>query len=118
MAAAIATRTADCHGRKLGGKGAAVVSELVIEQDGTEHGLRAGWLDAAGTTPAVVCQLPDGCCLRMSPSAYWLFGEIGKGLGDAEIAAEIGTRFGQDIDPDAIGAARAGLLADIDEQGE
>jgi hypothetical protein len=92
------------------------VAGAVAEQDHGRGSVGAGWLDTAGAVPTVVCQVADGCCLRMSPSAYWLFGEIEKGRSAEQIAELVREKFGQEVDVAAVSKASAELMAAIDEE--
>ncbi|HET7015108.1 MAG TPA: hypothetical protein VFI65_14420 [Streptosporangiaceae bacterium] len=79
---------------------------------------RAARFDDAGASESVVCELANGRCLRMSPSAYWLYGELQRGSAPAQIAEEIERRFGQRVGTEEIETACAGLLERIrDESG-
>ena len=76
----------------------------------------AAWLDAGERATAVVCEMRDGRCLQMSPSAYWLFQQMGDGLAPDEISDLIAARFGQRIAADEVARACAGLLDRVEEE--
>jgi hypothetical protein len=92
-----------------------VVSQAT-EHDHGERSSGASWLDTAGAASTVVCQVADGCCVRMSPSAYWLFSAIEKGHSVEQIAGLVRDRFGQEVDPAALAKASAELIRRIDEE--
>jgi len=62
-----------------------------------QRAYHARWLDSAESTASVVCQVAEGCCLQMSPSAYWLYSELQQQRSPDEIARMIRITFGQDI---------------------
>lgn len=78
--------------------------------------MEAAWLDAEGATQTVVCHVSADCCLRMSPSAYWLFANLREGRTHEEIATLAERTFGSA--PLLADVARAcdAILAKVDEQ--
>lgn len=79
----------------------------------SDEGMRvksASRLDVAGSAELVVCELMNGSCIRMSPSAYWLFRQLQRGSSCEEIAAEIGCRFGQHVSVEDVEIACAQLV--------
>ena len=86
-----------------------------------EQGLalrRAAKFDAAGADTSIVCELANGSCLRMSPSAYWLYRELQGGSTPAQITDTIAHRFGQRLAADEIAVACAGLLDRIRRESQ
>lgn len=78
----------------------------------------AAWLDAGERAAAVVCEMRGGRCLQMSPSAYWLFQQMGDGLAPDEISDLIAARFGQQIAAGEIARACAELLGRVEEEDQ
>lgn len=78
----------------------------------------AAWLDTSGDKKSVVCEITDGLCLRMSPSAYWLFSRVREGLAPAQIAALIRSSFGTEADPAEVSKACDDMLARIEEESK
>lgn len=73
----------------------------------------AAWLDAVGGEQSIACEVSEGCCLRMSPSAYWLFSRLREGLEPQQIALLIHATFGAEADPAIIAQACDELLAKV-----
>jgi putative peptide zinc metalloprotease protein len=78
--------------------------------------VRAAWLDAEGASGAVVCEVSPGCCLQMSPSAYWLLNNLREGLTPAEIGTLAERTFGQRLDTDELASVCGTILSKVDEQ--
>src|SRR5262245_23230064 len=79
---------------------------------------RANRMDLAGTADAIVCELTNGSCMRMSPSAYWLYQQMQRGSDAHEITAEIERRFGQRLDTEDIKRACAELLERVRDESQ
>jgi hypothetical protein len=71
----------------------------------------------SGTASAVVCETGDGTCVRMSPSAFWLYRQLRDGRSPAEIAGLIAGRFGQQPGEREVSAACAAVLTQVDAAG-
>jgi putative peptide zinc metalloprotease protein len=78
----------------------------------------AAWLDSAQAQRRVVCEVRPGCCLQMSPTAYWLFQRMDEGLGPDKIAELISVTFGQRLPVAQIAKACEDVQAKIREQGD
>jgi putative peptide zinc metalloprotease protein len=79
---------------------------------------RASRLDEAGSAQSIVCELTNGSCLRMSPSAYWLYRELQAGRTAPEIAARIEDRFGQQVAAKDVEQASAELLDRVRDESQ
>jgi putative peptide zinc metalloprotease protein len=79
---------------------------------------RAARFDTAGPGESVVCELANGSCLLMSPSAYWLYRELQQGNTPGQIATAIGHRFGQRFSVEEIAVACAGVLDRVRAESE
>jgi hypothetical protein len=78
--------------------------------------MEAAWLDAEGDARAVVCQVGADCCLRMSPSAYWLYANLHDGRTPAEIAKLAELTFGSPVDAAELAKACAEIVARVDQE--
>jgi putative peptide zinc metalloprotease protein len=79
---------------------------------------QAAKFDDAGPGGSIVCELANGRCLRMSPSAFWLYAELQRGSAPAQIAEAIEHRFGQRVSAEEIATACAGLLERIRDESQ
>jgi hypothetical protein len=86
------------------------------EPNPTEEALGAAWLDTSDGKKFIVCEAANGLCLRMSPSAYWLFARVREGLAPAQIASLIRSSFGSEADPAEVSKACEDMLAKIEEE--
>ena len=80
--------------------------------------LSAAWLDSTQAQQRVVCEVRPGCCLKMSPSAYWLFQRLDEGLEPGEIAELISATFGQRLPVADIAKACEDVRGKIREQSD
>jgi putative peptide zinc metalloprotease protein len=83
---------------------------------GTGTQVRVAWLDAEGASGTVVCEVSPGCCLQMSPSAYWLLANLRKGLTPVEISSLAERTFGQRLDTDELVSVCDTIISKVDEQ--